>query len=551
MTATLTERPPLTVMSEDELAALITTGTDAERDAASAEVDAREAKARRAAAARSRARERYTEWESAAYANYQAADRYTRGNMLSERGKLAGRDPWPWLWMGEEARARLFASEDLLRFWEGRATGRPPSPQEYVRARKAAEREAQERQAAAMGTKTVCEHPARRTGLCRGCPRAATAAGGPAPDRQQRIAGLKAAAAVLATPAGIPAATPPRPLPPGLVKAPAGVAVRDTGTVTATPAGRPEVDPAELLRRVLEGTGLFFTDYVAFPSRSTVIAVILWAAHAAARDSERELIWRASPRLLLTSAENGSGKSTVLDALALLLGSRAGRLVKVTPYGLAGILGKYKEVALPDDAQTVFGTTGTAAKDLLAVLLGSYVRGGTWTSGKSNVTIEGIYGPVALAGKDALITKQASALTDLLARSIIVRLERATRYMPELDEDGETRAVMLGKALTAVMGALQPQLREAARDLAARNRGQVITDGDGGRVAQIWRPLLAVAQVAGAPWVEAARQAMDELAAASGDLLAAQEALTGLEGLEGIGGLPSEGRSFWDEPVGA
>jgi hypothetical protein len=113
--------------------------------------------------------------------------------------------------------------------------------------------------------------------------------------------------------------------------------------------------------------------------------------------------------------------------------------------------------------------------------------------------------------------------------------------MPQLDEDGEEWGAAIGKALEAVVGALQGQFKQAALDLAREARGQVITDGDGGRTGQIWRQLEAVARVAGGPWVPAVAQAADELAAACGDLLGAEEALADMAGMR------SAGRKFWDE----
>jgi hypothetical protein len=303
-------------------------------------------------------------------------------------------------------------------------------------------------------------------------------------------------------------------------------------------------DAPELLCQVLEEMGLYLMDYIEFPSRGALVAVLLWIAHAAARDAQRDLIWWTSPRLLLTSAENGSGKSTVLDLIGILLQSRAGRMVKVTPYGMTKILGAFKEVALPDDAQNMFGATGEAAKDLQSILLGSYTRGGTWTSGKSNANIEPVFGAVALAGKDKLITQNAKALEDLLARSVIVRMKRPKRYMRQMDREGHARGTALAESLKAVMGALQVTLLEVAENLSRRNEGQEITDGDGGRTAQIWTVLEAIALTAGGIWVDAFEQARDELTAASGDLLGAKNKLAAIVGAR------TEGRSFWDEAGG-
>lgn len=324
------------------------------------------------------------------------------------------------------------------------------------------------------------------------------------------------------------------------------VATRDasepvTGTVTA-PAPRQMPDAPLLLRRLLEEIGLLLTDYVEFPSRSAAIAVVLWIAQAAARDPDGQPVWRAFPRLLLTSRQNGSGKSTVGDFIAELLECRAGRMSKVTAYGLTKVFGGLKETAIADDAQNVF-RSDKAGAELLSILINGYSQKATWVSGKNDGKVEKAAGQAVIIGKDELLTKRGEYLADLFARSVIVRMERPAHYMPEVDEEADARAATLAAALKAIVGALLPQLQEASRELAAENRGRLITDGDGGRTAQIWRPLFAVARVAGDRWPEAAEQAMTELAAASGDLMAAEDALAGLELPE----LSGARRSFWDD----
>jgi Protein of unknown function (DUF3631) len=299
-------------------------------------------------------------------------------------------------------------------------------------------------------------------------------------------------------------------------------------------------DPAALLGRVLEGMGLLYTDYVAFPSRSAVIGVTTWTGQAAARDGDGNPIWRAFPRLLLTSRQNGSGKSTVADLTSMLLQCRAGRMSKVTPYGLTKVLGTYHEAAIADDCQNVF-RSDKAGTELLTILINGYTPRATWVSGKADGRIENASGPAMIVGKDALIRERAEYLKDLIDRSAVVRMERPGHYMPEVDEEAEARAATLGAALKAVTGALQAELRQAARDLAEENRGRLITDGDGGRTAQIWRPMLAIARVAGGQWYEATLQAMQELSAAGGDLMDAEDSLDGLEDLR------DDGRNFWDE----
>ena len=298
-------------------------------------------------------------------------------------------------------------------------------------------------------------------------------------------------------------------------------------------------DAAALLGRVLEGIGLLYTDYVAFPSRASVIGVTTWTGQAAARDSEGNSIWRCYPRLLLTSSKNGSGKSTVADLASMLLLCRAGRMSKVTPYGLTKVLGTLKEVAIADDAQNTF-RSDKAGSELLTIMINGYTPGATWVSGKSDGKIEPASGPLVIVGKDELITKRAEFLKDLIDRSAVVRMERPDHYMPEVDEEAEARARSLGATLKAVTAALQAELRQAARELAQENRGRLITDGDGGRTAQIWRPMLALARVAGGQWFDATLQAMDDLSAAGGNLLDAEDTLAGLEDLG------DDSRSFWE-----
>jgi hypothetical protein len=312
----------------------------------------------------------------------------------------------------------------------------------------------------------------------------------------------------------------------------AQIATRDTDALEPSavraPARRARPDAAELLRQVLEEMGLYLCKYIQFPSRAAVVAVVLWIAHAAARGADKKLIWRATARLLLTSSQNGSGKSTLMDLIAVLLLSRVGRLVKVTPAGMAGILNELNDVALPDDAQLVFGTTGSAAKDLQAVLLGSYSKKGSWVTGKSTVSVKPVYGPAVIAGKDQLITVQRDKLTDLLARSVIIRMERPAQYMPQPDDEADAEGEVIGKALAAIMGALETPLLQAVKELDREARGQQITEGDGGRTAQIFRQLRAVARVAGGMWPEAMDEAAEELIADAGDLITVEDMLKSL-----------------------
>lgn len=62
-------------------------------------------------------RECRAEYDDTLYAQYMAAEEATNGAMLNARGREKGIDPFT-LFMGNETRARAYASEELIEHWE-------------------------------------------------------------------------------------------------------------------------------------------------------------------------------------------------------------------------------------------------------------------------------------------------------------------------------------------------------------------------------------------------------------------------------------------------
>lgn len=143
MTITL-ERPDLAALTDSQLSEVAGITGDPDAEAAAAEL----AKRRHARAAKIRAgqRARREGWGTAARANFAAAEEFCRGddNMLSPRGKATALSAWD-LWHGSEERARLYASDDLIRFWDYHQP-RPPGPNEYRDAEREAAAEQHARQ---------------------------------------------------------------------------------------------------------------------------------------------------------------------------------------------------------------------------------------------------------------------------------------------------------------------------------------------------------------------------------------------------------------------
>jgi hypothetical protein len=246
------------------------------------------------------------------------------------------------------------------------------------------------------------------------------------------------------------------------------------------------------------------------------------------------LIWRASPRLLLTSRTRRSGKSTTLDLLASLTGSRRGKMPKVTPARIAQVLSKYHETVFIDEARTIFGA-GNGHMELQGCLLAGYTR-------KSSYEVSGrslsLFGPVALAAKEDLITAtRTDTMGDLLDRCLKITLASPPYPMPEAGERADEDGALLCRALTAWTDASRAALKNAAAGIAAEDHEEALqlTEDDpqaaaemNWRLRQISRPLRACGRVAGPDAEAAINAALGELTAGT----ASAEARDALDEIE-------------------
>ena len=278
------------------------------------------------------------------------------------------------------------------------------------------------------------------------------------------------------------------------------VAVRPGGTV----AGQvPDIDGADLLDHV----DAYLSRYAHFPSAAARHAVALWVAHTHARDRDGVLIWPATPRLMMLSAAAGSGKSTVLELVGRLVPSCGGLDVEPTPAGVIYALGSEHSTVCLDEGDVLFGS-GKRKQSLRAILNAGYSRSGTYLRMRGNTGERvSVFGPIALAGLDVLEKATGDTLAPLLSRSIIVRMSpppAGTEIADLADpyERADERAE-IGRRQLAVWALVhREELRSARPELPAGVRL---------RDAQIWRPLLAVADVAGGDWPDLARAACTEL----------------------------------------
>ncbi len=253
--------------------------------------------------------------------------------------------------------------------------------------------------------------------------------------------------------------------------------------------------------RVLDDVRAFLARFVAFPSDAALNAATLWAVHTHALQA-----FECTPRIALLSPEPGSGKTRGLEILELVV-ARPLLTVNVTP---AYLFRKVADDAGPptilyDEIDTVFGPRAKDNEDIRGMLNAGYRRGATAgrcvIRGKT-VEVEELpaFAAVALAGLDDLPDT-------LMSRSIVVRMrrraphERIESYRRRVHE---AEGHKLRDRLAAWAERHWPDLADAWPDLP---------DGIEDRDADVWEPLLAIADAAAGHWPDTARVAAVALVA--------------------------------------
>ena len=247
----------------------------------------------------------------------------------------------------------------------------------------------------------------------------------------------------------------------------------------------------------------FLGRFVAYPSDEAHTGHVLWIAHCHMMDA-----WESTPRIAFLSPEPGSGKTRALEITELLV-PRPVESVNVSPAYLfrkvAGTEGR--PTILLDEIDTVFGPQAKDNEEIRGLLNAGHRRGAVAgrcvVRGKSIETEEiPAYCALALAGLGNLPDT-------ILTRSVIVRMRRRAP-----DENVEPYR----RRLHASAGEqLRHRLAEWAQTVEQR-AAALFPPMPGGicdRDADVWEPLLAVADLAGGHWPERARVAAVALVAAS------------------------------------
>jgi Protein of unknown function (DUF3631) len=259
-----------------------------------------------------------------------------------------------------------------------------------------------------------------------------------------------------------------------------------------------EAQEAALL---LDEVHAFIGRFVAYPSEHAHVAHTLWITHTHLMGA-----WESTPRIAFLSPEPGSGKTRALEVSELLV-PNAVEAVNVTPAYLFRKVGEGAPTILYDEIDTVFGPKAKDNEEIRGLLNAGHRRGAVAgrcvTRGKIVETEEiPAYCAVALAGLGGLPDT-------LLSRSIVIRMKRRApgeRVEPYRRRVHEADGAKLRGRLAEWAALHEEDLTAAWPEMPSG-----IEDRD----ADLWEPLLAVADAVGGHWPKRARDAAVALVAES------------------------------------
>lgn len=247
---------------------------------------------------------------------------------------------------------------------------------------------------------------------------------------------------------------------------------------------------------LLDEVHAFLGRFVAFPSMHAHVAVTLWAAHTHLTDR-----FDSTPRLALLSPEKQSGKSRTLEVLESLAAA-AEMLNDASAAYLYRRIGDGQVTVLLDEADAIWkrGKSDEAAETLRSIVNQGHRKRGSvgrvdMNGKKAELVKFPVYAPVALAGI-------GNCLPDtVLDRAVIVSMRRRAPD-ERVDQYRERTCREPGEQLGARLA-----------DWAAEVADKVgcpwpdMPDGVSDRPADVWEPMLTVAELAGGDWPERARAA--------------------------------------------
>jgi len=255
---------------------------------------------------------------------------------------------------------------------------------------------------------------------------------------------------------------------------------------------RRAVDLSQLLRRVEH----YIRRYVVL-SDDQAVAVTLWTMHTHTIKSAD-----CTPYLHVTAATKRAGKTRLLEVLEPLV-ARPWKTDRMSAAVLVRKVDAEQPTLLLDESDAVLTVTSEYSEALRGLLNSGYRRGGKSSlcvGQGANITYRDFstFAAKAIAG----IGKLPDTVAD---RSIPIMLRRRMASEPVArwrERDGRVEADPLAEDLARWSKGFLPALESARPPLP---------EGLDDRAADVWEPLLAIADLAGGAWSAGARRAAEAL----------------------------------------
>lgn len=260
-------------------------------------------------------------------------------------------------------------------------------------------------------------------------------------------------------------------------------------------SGVVSIDGADLLNRVRD----FASRFICYPSETAGIAQVLWAAHTHLMEA-----WETTPRLAFLSAEPGSGKSMAMRITALL----SPLALEAANASTASLIRALDDPAgrptlFIDEIDTKYGPKAKGDEEFRCMVNAGHAADGTFLRCEPENNSwypvrKPAYAAVAMAGIGNILPDT------ILTRSIVVKMRKRLPGQ-QVEHYRRRDHKPLGEALRAELAAWADQVRDDAE-----MHRPVLPDDIADRDADVWEPLITVADLAGGDWPALARQAAAE-----------------------------------------
>ncbi|MCP2330733.1 DUF3631 domain-containing protein [Actinoalloteichus caeruleus] len=244
----------------------------------------------------------------------------------------------------------------------------------------------------------------------------------------------------------------------------------------------------------LDAVTAYIRRFSALPSHHCAPTLALWYAHTHVAEK-----FYITPRLILSSAEPGSGKTRVLEVAQYLV-ARPEMTIIPSSAALFRMIADLPTILL-DEIDAIWNPKSAGQyEDLRALINSGYKRTATiprcvTEGGAVRVEHFRVFAPVALAG---IAGHMPPTIT---TRAIIIHMRRRAA--------GEQVDSFREQTVERECRPLREALHGWARSVADRVETALpaLPDGVRDRPAEIWEPLLALADAAGGHWPDTARAA--------------------------------------------